>query len=409
MKKSEKKSAPNAEKSAESQYEARGVSSKKEEVHQALAKVDPGLFPTAFCKIIEDVAQDSQYCSIMHADAVGTKCSVAYMMYQETGDLRYFRGLVHDAVVMNTDDLLCVGAIGPMLLSNTIERNKTLITGEILAAIIDEYEQFTKRLRDLGLPIITCGGETGDTGDLIRTITLGATVFTRMFRNQVIVPDKIQPGDVIVGLSSEGRATYEPELIYNSGIGSNGLTLARHGVLKHDYYTKYPMCFDPNIDPHYIFSGKFGLLDPLPGTSITIGEAILSPTRTYAPIIIPLLQKDRTQVHGIFHNTGGGQTKCIRFGKDVHYIKDNLFPTPPFFKAVQESSQTQWKEMYQVFNMGHRMEIVCPQDFANNQVIPTATRFQIKAKVIGRVEKSQTKGNQVTVNSENGTFEFRSS
>jgi phosphoribosylformylglycinamidine cyclo-ligase len=387
-------------------YEALGVSHQKEDVHAALEGVDHGLFPDAFCRIIPDLAGDPTYCSIMHADGAGTKSAVAYMMYKETGDLKYFRGIVHDSVVMNTDDVLCVGATGPFFLSNTIGRNKKRIGGEIIQTIIHEYEQFAKHLQTLGLPLYTTGGETADVGDLVRTLIVDSTLVTRMSRNDVILPVNIKPGDVIVGLTSTGKATYEPDLAYNSGIGSNGLTLARHGVLHHAYFTKFPEAFGPELEERWVFFGQHALTDPLPGTPLTIGEAILSPTRTYAPILLPLLREHRAELHAIFHCTGGGQTKCGKFGTALHYIKDNLFPIPPFFDLIQKSSNTPWQEMYQVFNMGHRMELLCSQSFATDILIPLAKKFAVDARIVGHVEKAKGIRNEITIESAVGKFYY---
>jgi phosphoribosylformylglycinamidine cyclo-ligase len=392
-----------------SNYEALGVSSKKEDVHIALQKIDQGLFPSAFCKIIEDVTGNSDYCSVLHTDDVGTKSTIAYMMYKETGDIKYFRGLVHDSIVMNTDDIICVGANEKSLLANTIARNKKLISGEIISAIIDEYEQFSKKLRSLGFPIYTGGGETSDSGDVIRTLFMDSTIMTRMKRSDVILPDNIQIGDVIVGFESCGKATYEDDIAFNSGIGSNGLTLARHGILYHSYYTRFPECVAPEIGPNLAFYGQHDLLEKVPGTPLNVGEAILSPTKTYVPILIPLLKENRKEIHAMFHNTGGGQTKCLKFGKELHYIKDNPFPIPSFFRLVQSSSNTGWEEMYQVFNMGCRMELVCSEEFAKQKVIPMAKKFNVDSRIIGHIEKSTLKDkNQITISSEKGIFKYNS-
>jgi phosphoribosylformylglycinamidine cyclo-ligase len=387
-------------------YDALGVSHQKEDVHKALKNVNKGLFPSAFCKIIEDVAGNPEYCSVFHADGAGTKSALAYMMYKETGDLKYFQGIVQDSVVMNLDDILCVGAIDYLLLSNTIGRNKKLIPAEVIATLINAYETIIEKFRDFGLPIFTCGGETADVGDLVRTLIVDSTIIARMKRANVIAPKNIQNNDVIVGLSSSGKATYE-DLPYNSGIGSNGLTLARHGVLSHDYYKKYPECFSPEIDEKWVFFGKYSLLDKLPTTPLSIGEAILSPTRTYTPILLDIFKEKQGDIHAIYHNTGGGQSKCLKFGSNNHYIKDNMFHTPPFFKAIQESSGTPWKEMYQVFNMGHRMEIICPEGFAKDVIIKASKKYNVDAQIIGTIEKTpDSKQNTLTIKDSNGTFNF---
>lgn len=386
-------------------YEALGASSQKEDVHTAIKNIDPGLFPGTFCKIIPDIANDPDFCSIVHADGAGTKSSVAYMMYRETGDLSYFEGVVQDSIVMNVDDVLCVGADSQFLLSNTIGRNKKLISGDIIGTIINAYEKYMKNLQGFGLPILSCGGETADVGDLVRTLIIDSTLVARMNRSDVIDPKKIQNGDVIVGLSSFGKTSYEEN--YNSGIGSNGLTLARHGVLSHDYYTKYPECYSPENTEDWTFFGDHTLLEKIPSLNMTIGEAILSPTRTYTPLLLKLFKTNRSQIHAIFHNTGGGQTKCKKFGQGIHYIKDNLFPIPPFFKLIQHSSGTEWKEMYQVFNMGNRMEIVCPEEYAHSAVIPMAKKLDIDVKIIGSIEKStQERENTLTIENSLGRFEY---
>jgi phosphoribosylformylglycinamidine cyclo-ligase len=389
-------------------YDILGVSHEKEDVHAALLGVDRGIFPDAFCRIIPDFIQDPKYCCIMHADGAGTKSSVAYMMYKETGDLRFFRGIVHDAVVMNTDDVLCVGALGPFFLSNTIGRNKKLIGGDIISTIIQEYEAFSRLYQSWGIPLYTTGGETADVGDLVRTLIVDCTLVTRMLRSEVLQPLNIVPGDVIVGLSSSGRASYETEIEYNSGMGSNGLTLARHGVLDHHYFQKYPEAYSPEIGEQWTFFGNHSLGDPVPGTPLTVGEAILSPTRTYAPIIKQILDKARVEIHAIFHVTGGGQTKCGKFGRGLHYVKDNLFPIPPIFSIIQKASKTPWEEMYQVFNMGHRLEIVCPENVAQTYVIPSATSLHVDAKIIGHIEKSRVRSkNEITILNNLGNFVYK--
>ena len=389
-------------------YEDLGVSSQKEDVHSALKNIDKGLFPAAFCKVIEDIALDENFCSILHADGAGTKSTLAYMMYRETNDVSFFQGIVQDSVIMNLDDIICVGKPTSILLSNTIGRNKKIISGEIIAKIIQSYENYVKELREQGIPIYTGGGETADVGDLVRTLIVDSTLITRMKREDVINPQTIREGDVIVGLSSFGKADYE-NLEYNSGIGSNGLTLARHGLLNHKYYDKYPECFAPEIDKELVFFGKYDLNDKVPNTPLSVGEAILSPTRTYAPILMEIFKEDYTkQIHAIFHNTGGGQTKCLKFGHGIHYIKDNLFPIPPLFSMIQESSKTPWEEMYRVFNMGNLLEIVCSEEYAKNIIIPIAKKYSVDARIIGNLEKS-SKGdvNQLTITSpQQGKFKY---
>ncbi|MHA1647857.1 MAG: AIR synthase-related protein [Promethearchaeota archaeon] len=386
-------------------YAILGVSHQKEDVHAALKNSDQGLFPDAFCKIIPDTARDPKYCSILHADGAGTKSSLAYMMYKETGDLKYFKGIAQDSTVMNIDDVLCVGANEYFLLSNTIGRNKKIISGDIIYTIIQGYESFLTRLREFGVNILSCGGETADVGDLVRTIICDSTLVARMKRSDVITAKNAQPGDVIVGLSSFGQTKYEDS--YNSGMGSNGLTLARHGVLHHDYFSKYPECFSPEIEEKWVFFGQHHFEDSLQGTSLTIGEALLSPTRTYAPLLMKLFSEPHQDIHTIYHNTGGGQSKCLKFGKGLHYIKDNLFNLPSLFKMIQKSSQTDWKEMYQVFNMGHRMEIICPASYATEKVIPMAKSLGIDAQIIGHIEKSPIGSkNTLTINGELGNFKF---
>lgn len=387
-------------------YEDLGVSSQKEDVHSALKNIDRGLFPSAFCKIIEDIALDKNYCSILHADGAGTKSTLAYMMYRETNDLSFFKGIVQDSVIMNLDDIICVGKPSSILLSNTIGRNKKIISGEIIAKIIQSYEEYIEKLRELGIPIYTGGGETADVGDLVRTLIVDSTLITRMKRKDVISTKEVHEGDVIVGLSSFGKADYE-DLEYNSGIGSNGLTLARHGLLKNKYYDKYPECYAPEIDKEFVFFGKYDLNDEVPNTPLSVGEAILSPTRTYAPILMEIFKEDYSQIHAIFHNTGGGQTKCLKFGHKIHYIKDNLFPVPPIFSMIQESSQTSWEEMYRVFNMGNLLEIVCSEEYAMNKIIPIAIKYSVDARIIGRLENSTMKNeNQLTLSSKKGKFKY---
>jgi len=385
-------------------YSKLGVSSKKEEVHKAIKLIDKGLYPGAFCKIVEDVAGRKNYCSIFHEDGAGTKSSLAYMYYKETNDISVFRGIVRDAIVMNIDDVICVGATGDMFLSNTIARNSKYISGEMLSTIINEYESYSKKLSSLGLNIITCGGETEDIGDLVKTLSIFASIFTTIRRDEVIDASNIKKNDIIVGLASFGKSSYEEE--YNSGIGSNGLTLARHGTLAHEYYAKYPECYDQNIDEKFIFFGKYKLTDIIKEIDLTVGKALLSPTRTYTPVLLEILKYYRKELHGIIHNTGGGQIKCLNFGKGIKFIKNNLFRLPQIFKIIQSSSETQWKEMYNVFNMGHRMELYCEESIAN-EIIKIAKKFNIQGKVIGQCEKAPSKDkNILEIQSEFGNFNY---
>ena len=385
-------------------YSQMGVSSKKEDVHDAIKSLDKGLFPGAFCKIVKDAAGRDDYCSIFHADGAGTKSSLAYMYYKETGDISVFKGVVRDAIVMNIDDMLCVGATGDFFLSNNIGRNGKRITGEIIATIISEYDAYCQKLSSLGLNVVMCGGETADVGDLVKTLILDASAFTTMKRDDVIDASKIQHSDVIVGLASYGKASYEEE--YNSGIGSNGLTLARHGMISHEYFKKYPECFDNSVDEKLIFFGKNKLTDPINEIGLTIGKALLSPTRTYSPVLIDVLKTYRREIHGIIHDTGGGQTKILNYGKGIRYIKHNLFQVPKIFEIIQRSSETQWKEMYQVFNMGNRMEILCDESIAK-EIIKVAKKYDIESKIIGQCEKSGLKSeNELEILSEHGKFKY---
>ncbi|MGV3561277.1 AIR synthase related protein [Larkinella arboricola] len=383
-------------------YAQRGVSASKEDVHKAIAKLDKGLFPKAFCKIVPDaLAGDPDYCTIMHADGAGTKSSLAYLYWKETGDLSVWRGIAQDAVVMNTDDLICVGSVGPMLLSSTIGRNKNLIPGEVIAEIIDGTEEVLEMLRQHGIDIASTGGETADVGDLVRTVIVDSTVIARMRRADVVSNDRIQAGDVIVGLASFGQATYEKT--YNGGMGSNGLTSARHDVLGHYLADKYAESFDPAVDRSLIYSGSKNLTDPVDGTGLNVGQLILSPTRTYAPVAKVLLDELRSQIHGMVHCSGGAQTKVLHFVDNLHVVKDNLFPIPPLFDLIQKESGTHWQEMYKVFNMGHRLEIYLSEDHAQ-RVIDIAAQFGIEGKIIGHVEAFE--GKRVTVQSEVGTFVY---
>ncbi|MFN3379682.1 MAG: AIR synthase related protein [Runella zeae] len=383
-------------------YLQRGVSASKEDVHRAIANLDKGLFPKAFCKIVPDtLAGDPDYCTIMHADGAGTKTSLAYLYWKETGDLSVWRGIAQDSIVMNTDDLICVGATGPMLISSSIDRNKNKIPGEVIAEIINGTEEVLEMLRSHGVEIYSTGGETADVGDLVRTITVNSTVIARMKRAEVISNDNIQAGDVIVGLASFGQATYENT--YNGGMGSNGLTSARHDVLDSYLAPKYPESFDPEVHSSLVYSGSKRLTDPVANTPVNVGKLILSPTRTYAPVAKRLLDELRLQIHGMVHCSGGAQTKVLHFIDNLHVIKNNLFPIPPLFKLIQAESGTSWQEMYKVFNMGHRLEVYLPETYAQ-RVIEIAQSFGIDAQVIGRVEANE--GKKVTIQSEFGEFVY---
>lgn len=383
-------------------YSQRGVSASKEDVHRAIEKQDKGLFPKAFCKITPDLLTgDPDYCSIMHADGAGTKSSLAYIYWKETGDLSVWRGIAQDAVIMNVDDLLCVGATGPVFLSSTIGRNKGRIPGEIITALIEGTEEVLALLRSHGLEIHSTGGETADLGDLVRTIVVDSTVVTRMKRKDVIDNARIREGDVIVGLASFGQASYETE--YNGGMGSNGLTSARHDVFGRQYAKKYPESYNPEIADDLVYSGKYALTDSLPGIPLNVGKLVLSPTRTYAPVLIPVLREMRDRVHGLVHCSGGAQTKVLHFIDRHHVIKDNLFPIPPLFELIYDQSATTWQEMYKVFNMGHRMEVyLAPGDA--DRVIAIAGQFGVDARVIGRVESSEAR--KVTLRTPNGEFVY---
>ncbi|WNB18171.1 AIR synthase-related protein [Marivirga arenosa] len=383
-------------------YNQRGVSASKEDVHNAIKNLDKGLFPQAFCKIVPDhLAGDDNYCTIMHADGAGTKSSLAYMYWKETGDVSVWKGIAQDAIIMNIDDLLCVGCTDKILLSSTIGRNKNLIPGEVISAIINGTEEVLQMLRDNGVNIISTGGETADVGDLVRTIIVDSTVTARMKRADVISNDNIKAGQVIVGLASYGQATYENE--YNGGMGSNGLTSARHDVFDKYLMEKYPESFDPAVDKALIYSGSKKLTDQIDGVELDAGKLVLSPTRTYAPVIKKVLEQLPGKVHGMVHCSGGAQTKVLHFVENVHVIKDNMLPTPPLFKMIQEESNTDWKEMYKVFNMGHRMELYVDEADAQ-QIIDISKSFNIEAQVIGRVEASESK--KVTIKSEHGEFEY---
>lgn len=387
---------------SDQRYDLRGVSASKEDVHNAIKNVDKGLFPKAFCKIIPDIlCGDKDYCNIMHADGAGTKSSLAYAYWKETGDLSVWKGIAQDALIMNIDDLLCVGATDNILLSSTIGRNKLLIPGEVIAAIINGTEELLAELRELGVGIYSTGGETADVGDLVRTIIVDSTVTCRMRRDEVVNNANIAGGDVIVGMASFGKATYEHE--YNGGMGSNGLTSARHDVFAKYIAEKYPETFDKNVPNELIYSGGLKLTDEVPGTGLTAGKLVLSPTRTYAPVIKKLLDLMRPRIHGMVHCSGGAQTKVMHFVENKHVVKDNLFPVPPLFRIIQEQSGTDWKEMYKVFNMGHRMEVyVTPEDA--QAVIDVAKSFNIDARIVGHVDDADS--NHLTIKSEHGTFEY---
>ena len=380
----------------------RGVSADKEDVHKAIKNVDKGLYPHAFCKIVEDhLGQDPNYCTIMHADGAGTKSSLAYLYWRETGDLSVWKGIAQDAIIMNTDDLLCVGATDNILLSSTIGRNKNLIPGEVIGAIINGTEEVLEMLRSHDMNIVSTGGETADLGDLVRTIVVDSTVTARMKRDDVISNDNIRPGDVIVGLSSFGQASYEDS--YNGGMGSNGLTSARHDVFDNIYADKYPETFDKEIPQDLVYTGSYKLEDTIDNVPLNIGQLVLSPTRTYAPIITAALKEYRQQIHGMVHCSGGAQTKVLHFVEDLHIIKDNLFATPPLFKIIQEESKTSWQEMYKVFNMGHRMEIYLPEESAQ-AIIEISKSFNVDAQIIGHVEATTSK--RLTINSKHGVFNY---
>ena len=384
-------------------YALRGVSASKEDVHNAIKNIDKGLFPQAFCKIVPDyLTNDDDYCLIMHADGAGTKSSLAYMYWKETGDLSVWKGIAQDALIMNIDDLICVGATDNIMLSSTIGRNKNLIPGEVLSAIINGTEELIEELKTFGVSIHSTGGETADVGDVVRTIIVDSTVTARMKRKEVIDNATIQTGDVIVGLASFGQANYEKG--YNGGMGSNGLTSARHDVFDNYLATKYPESFDAAVPDELVYSGKVKLTDAVENSPLDAGKLVLSPTRTYAPIIKKILsQFTSNEIHGMVHCSGGAQTKVLHFVDNVHVIKDNLFPIPPLFKLIQEQSKTDWKEMYQVFNCGHRMEIYVPESVAQ-EIIAISESFGVDAQIVGRVEANE--GKKLTIKSEFGTFEY---
>jgi phosphoribosylformylglycinamidine cyclo-ligase len=387
---------------SDNRYQQRGVSAGKEDVHKAISKLDKGLFPKAFCKVVPDyLTGDPNYCIVMHADGAGTKSSLAYAYWKKTGDLSVWRGIAQDALIMNIDDLLCVGAIGPILVSSTIGRNKLLIPGEVLAAIINGTEELLEELRGYGIEIYSTGGETADVGDLVRTIIVDSTVVCRMPRSKVISNDGIRPGDVIVGLASFGQATYEKE--YNGGMGSNGLTSARHDVFHHSLAEEFPETYDSSLPKDLVYSGSKRLTDTVDGSPLDAGKLVLSATRTYAPIIKAILDAHHNDIHGMVHCSGGAQTKVLHFIDNLHVIKDRLFETPTLFKMIQAESKTPWQEMYKVFNMGHRMEVYVSEQLAP-EIIRIAAQFGVAAQVVGRVEVSPNK--KVTISSEHGEFTY---
>lgn len=388
--------------SQDSRYKLRGVSASKEDVHNAIKNIDKGLYPKAFCKIIPDIiGGDDEYCNIMHADGAGTKSSLAYLYWKETGDLSVWKGIAQDAIVMNLDDLLCVGVTDNILLSSTIGRNKNLISGEVIAAIINGTEELLAELRELGVSIFSTGGETADVGDLVRTIIVDSTVSARMKRSDVIDNSNIQDGDVIVGLSSFGKASYEKE--YNGGMGSNGLTSARHDVFNKYLAEKYPESFDPLVPSEVIYSGTYKLTDRIEKLGVDAGKLVLSPTRTYAPIMLEIFKQLRSKIHGLVHCSGGAQTKVMNFVDNIHVIKDKLFDLPELFRIIQKESGTSWEEMYKVFNMGHRMEIYVSPEYAD-EIINISKSFNVDAKIVGRCEKANK--NKLTIKSEFGEFYY---
>ena len=384
-------------------YNLRGVSADKEDVHNAIKNVDKGLFPKSFCKIVPDyLSNDSDYCLVMHADGAGTKSSLAYMYWKETGDLSVWKGIAQDALVMNIDDLLCVGAVDNIMLSSTIGRNKNHISGDVIKEIIEGTEELITEMSNYGVNIKSTGGETADVGDLVRTIIVDSTVIARMKKSDVIDNANISNGDLIVGLESFGKANYEPQ--YNGGMGSNGLTSARHDVFSKKLASKYPESYDPQIPDNLIYTGSYDLLQKIKGVELDAGKLVLSPTRTYAPVIKKILNKfDSTSIHGMIHCSGGAQTKILHFVDNLHIIKDNLFETPPLFSIIQKESSTEWKEMYKVFNMGHRMELYVNPNVAE-EIVNISKSFGVNAQVIGRVEPSDIK--KLTIRSEHGTFEY---
>lgn len=383
-------------------YMLRGVSASKEDVHNAIKNIDKGLYPKAFCKIIPDIlGNDPEYCNIMHADGAGTKSSLAYAYWRETGDLSVWKGIAQDALIMNIDDLICVGAVDNILVSSTIGRNKNLIPGSVISAIINGTDELLAELREMGVGAYATGGETADVGDLVRTIIVDSTVTCRMKRSEVIDNANIRPGDVIVGLASFGQAAYEKE--YNGGMGSNGLTSARHDVFGKYIAKKYPETYDHDLPDELVYSGSLKLTDKVPGTPLDAGRLVLSPTRTYAPVVKKVIDLLRGKIHGMIHCSGGAQTKILHFVENVHVIKDNMFPIPPLFRTIQEQSNTDWSEMYKVFNCGHRFEIYLPEEYAQ-QVMEISRSFDIDARIVGRVESSDR--THLTIRSEFGEFKY---
>ena len=384
-------------------YHQRGVSAQKEDVHKAIAKLDKGLFPNAFCKIYPDYwGGDDEYCNLMHADGAGTKSILAYMYWKETGDLSVWKGIAIDSIVMNIDDLLCVGATGPFTYSSTIGRNKHLIPGEVISALINGTQSYFDRLADYGIDVKLMGGETADVGDVVRTVIVDGTMACRMRRDKLVTTEKMQPGDVVVSLASYGQATYEDE--YNSGMGSNGLTSARHELLKKEYTTKYSESVDPNLPPDVVYNGRYGLTDAS-STPLDIGKLILSPTRTYAPVVLKVLQQHFDKIHGIIHCSGGGQSKCLHYlPSALRVVKNNLLPIPPLFDLIQKSAGTDWKEMYQVFNMGQRLEFFTDKE-TGEAIIEISKGFNIEAQISGYVEKAEKK--EVLIESPYGTFAYQ--
>ncbi|MFC2125564.1 AIR synthase related protein [Bacteroidota bacterium] len=383
-------------------YNQRGVSSSKDDVHNAIKNLDKGLFPNAFCKVVPDIFGDNDdYCVIMHADGAGTKSSLAYIYWKETGDLSVWKGIAQDALIMNIDDLLCVGVTDNITVSSTIGRNKSLVPGEVIAALINGMEEVLEMLRSHGIQIINTGGETADLGDLVRTVVVDSTVTARTRRENIITNSEIQAGDVVIGLSSFGQSVYEDE--YNGGMGSNGLTSARHDIFHKDYRTKYPESYDPAIPENLVYSGNYKLTDPVAETTLNAGKLVLSPTRTYAPVMKEIFREYRNHIHGLIHCSGGAQTKVLNFIDKLVVKKNNLFPTPVLFKIIQQESQTDWKEMFKVFNMGHRMEIYIAPQYAES-IIDIAGSYNIQARIIGNVEKSDQ--SRVFVDCEHGHFEY---
>ena len=382
-------------------YEKRGASATKEEVHKAIKNIDKGIFPNAFCKVVEDsLGNDPEYCTIMHADGAGTKSSLAYLYWKETGDLSVWKGIAQDAIIMNIDDLICVGAYDNILLSSTIGRNARLIPGEVIAALINGTEEILQMLRDNGINIKSTGGETADLGDLVRTVVVDSTVTARMKRSDVI-ENNIQVGDVIIGVESYGQATYETS--YNGGMGSNGLTSARHDVFHSSYRAQYPETCDPHLSEDLAYTGSYRVTDPVEGTPLDAGKLVLSPTRTYAPLVASILKDGNPDIHGMIHCSGGAQTKVLHFSNDVHIIKDNLLPAPPLFRLIQSESNTPWQEMYKVFNMGHRLEFYVPETGAD-QILQHCKSFNLNAQIIGRVEAPSK--HRLTIKSEFGEFTY---